>query len=582
MKSFFPLLAFLCFNFTSFSQFLVKEGVIQELYDYHIENTELLPNNNIFITGYGGLNKNRGSSHINYSFNWQGDTISSVIKNIAQDFHYLKNPNTQSTEIWTTGVDTVFCTDCGTGLYGQWLIAKENLTNSSGYFVNTNQYYNQLEYPYMFGFRYPSCKGLVYTSSGNLITASDSVFCKTSIDNSSDGDFDLKKLTIKSNAIIPFVTDTFLVVSNQEVFKMDTLGNVFPYSTLPFTIDKIDQFTDSTYLVTSGRKYFIMDLTLNFSDSLDLNSITDFIHSVRYKNNIFYALISNNNIYKILSGNSLTNTTEWQIDSEGFIPQYFEVNSIGDSTFVFGYETGHQNFHLMYQLYANNNAGYVKSNYDVTLGNLVQFVRPLVTCISEWYGNYDYVHYTPSYEVRNNSADTLTELFVNCVYTLEMSGPTYCYYYFFCLSHRLFSKLNVNIAPFSTDTITFPYILAKSVESNLDFCYWLTAPEGQADRNPADNMACDLINVGIDNIEASMSFNLYPNPTTNIITIQLENNNLGTKNIQVLSVMGKLVNNIQSTDSIIILDLSKEAKGIYFIQVSDNNGISQTRKVVVQ
>jgi len=46
--------------------------------------------------------------------------------------------------------------------------------------------------------------------------------------------------------------------------------------------------------------------------------------------------------------------------------------------------------------------------------------------------------------------------------------------------------------------------------------------------------------------------------------------------------LGKLVNNIQSTDSTIILDLSKEAKGIYFIQVSDNNGISQTRKVVVQ
>ena len=582
MKSFFPLLAFLCFNFTSYSQFLVKEGVIQELYDYHIENTELLPNNTINITGYGGINRNRGSFYINYGFNWQGNLENSNIRNVAQDFHYVKNPTTQSTEIWSTGINRVFCVDCMVGMYGNWSIFKEDLVNGEYSVIDPYQYYyDEPYYQFMFNNNYPSCKGLVYTSSGKIITASDDVFCKMPINNYVYGDFLLSTLSVNSLAILPFVSDTFLVISNQVVVKMDTLGNVFPYSTLPFTIDKIDQFTDSTYLVTSGRKYFIMDLTLNFSDSLDLNSITDFIHSVRYKNNTFYALISNNNIYKILSGNSLTNTTEWQIDSEGFIPQYFEVNSTGDSTFVFGYETGHPTIHFMYQLYANNDAGYVKSNYDVILGNLVQFVRPQFTCISEWYTNYDYVHYTPSYEVRNNSADTLTELFVNCVYTLQLSGSTYCYNGF-CRSNRLFSKLNVNIAPFSTDTITFPHIRAKSLESNLDFCYWLTAPEGQADRNPVDNMACDLINVGIDNIEAAMSFNLYPNPTTNIITIQLENNKLGTKNIQVLNGMGKLVNNIQSTDSIIILDLSKEAKGIYFIQVSDMNGISQTRKVVVQ
>jgi len=580
MKSFFPLLAFLCFNFTSYSQFLVKEGVIQELYDYHIENTELLPNNTINITGYGGINRNRGSFYINYGFNWQGNLENSNIRNVAQDFHYVKNPTTQSTEIWSTGINRVFCVDCMVGMYGNWSIFKEDLVNGEYSVIDPYQYYyDEPYYQGMFNNNYPSCKGLVYTSSGKIITASDDVFCKMPTNNDVYGDFLLNVLSVNSLAILPFVSDTFLVVSNQVVVKMDTLGNVFPHSTLPFTIDKIDQFTDSTYLVTSGRKYFIMDLTLNFLDSLDLNSIPYFIHSVRYKNNTFYALISNNNIHKIISGNSLTNTTEWQIDSEGFKPQFFEVNLSGDSTFVFGYETGHQNFHLMYQLYANTDAAYIKSNFDVTLGNLVSSVIPPFSCNA---GNitYDFIDFTPTFQVLNNTSETITELYVNGDYTFQ--SLNFGCNYNPCIDSRFYQKLNVFIAPFSEQIITFPSILINSNQLIINYCYWLTAPEGQADRNPSDNMACDLINVGVENIEAAMSFNLYPNPTTNIITIQLENNNLGTKNIQVLSVIGKLVNNIQSNDSTIILDLSKEAKGIYFIQVSDNNGISQTRKVVVQ
>ena len=583
----FTLFSFFGLYSSSFSQFLVKEGVIQELYDFHIENTQLLANNKIYIIGFGGLYKNRGSAHLSYGFNWQGNRINPYIGNISQAFHFVKNPSTSATEIWTTGIDTVFCTDCSTGIFGQWSIAKHNLLDNISYTLQTTNYYNyNQEYQELFNYKYPKCNGFVYTSSGKLITASDSVFCKTPIDNSVFGDFDLKRLTIKSNAIIPFVTDTFLVVSNQEVFKMDTLGNVFPYTTLPFQINKIKQFTDSTYLVTSGRKFFIMSPTLNFTDSLDLNTITDSIHSVRCTNNIFYALISNANNYKILKGNSSTNnTTEWPIDSEGFVPQFFEVNSNGDSTFVFGYETGHPTIHFMYQLYASSDAGFQKSNYDVTLGNLVQFVKPQYSCITE-YGSYDYVNYTPIYEVRNNSADTLTELFVNCDYTLQALGPWYCHIGsqtdYVCKSYRLFSKLNVSIAPFSTDTITFPFILAKSVESNLDFCYWLTAPESQVDRNPADNIACDLINVGIQKSEASQGFNIFPNPTSNCFHLEFLESNSNNKKIELYNLVGQLVQQIQSSDASVLLDVTRESKGMFLIKVYYDNGTSVIRKVMVQ
>ena len=74
------------------------------------------------------------------------------------------------------------------------------------------------------------------------------------------------------------------------------------------------------------------------------------------------------------------------------------------------------------------------------------------------------------------------------------------------------------------------------------------------------------------------NFNAYPIPTTYSLTVDAKNNELTTLNL--VDVKGKLIVNKQFTTSI-DLDLSQIAKGIYYLNLNNNEGKS-TKKIIVE
>jgi len=77
--------------------------------------------------------------------------------------------------------------------------------------------------------------------------------------------------------------------------------------------------------------------------------------------------------------------------------------------------------------------------------------------------------------------------------------------------------------------------------------------------------------VGASDLSESKSFSIYPNPTQNIININVNSEDLGLP-IKLFDIYGKVVLSKRIDQADINLDLENLADGIYFIRVEDNKG----------
>ena len=89
-----------------------------------------------------------------------------------------------------------------------------------------------------------------------------------------------------------------------------------------------------------------------------------------------------------------------------------------------------------------------------------------------------------------------------------------------------------------------------------------------------------MLGVGVPSTIKASSISIYPNPSSGVFRIDAGNNKL--KEIKVTDVLGRivLVTNINSSNTTI--DLSKETKGVYFIQLSDENNNRVNKKIIIE
>jgi len=82
------------------------------------------------------------------------------------------------------------------------------------------------------------------------------------------------------------------------------------------------------------------------------------------------------------------------------------------------------------------------------------------------------------------------------------------------------------------------------------------------------------------NMETETSWSIFPNPSTDVFNISIENGN-GTAQLEVFDYAGKLMKAEAMSGFEHRIDLSGYAKGIYFVKLN-SNGQSTTKKIVLQ
>ena len=81
--------------------------------------------------------------------------------------------------------------------------------------------------------------------------------------------------------------------------------------------------------------------------------------------------------------------------------------------------------------------------------------------------------------------------------------------------------------------------------------------------------------VGIHEIQQIV--NIYPNPTTSDVTLDLSG--LNARTVELFSMNGQLLNTVVPTDETMTMSLSQYANGIYFVRIHSDKGVT-TQKIV--
>ncbi|MDE5609122.1 MAG: T9SS type A sorting domain-containing protein, partial [Bacteroidales bacterium] len=76
---------------------------------------------------------------------------------------------------------------------------------------------------------------------------------------------------------------------------------------------------------------------------------------------------------------------------------------------------------------------------------------------------------------------------------------------------------------------------------------------------------------------AAVKFSAYPNPTSGMLTLDVEENNY---NVRVFTVAGVEVMNLKALNGKTQINLEGMAKGIYVVEIATANGTSRAKVVL--
>ena len=90
------------------------------------------------------------------------------------------------------------------------------------------------------------------------------------------------------------------------------------------------------------------------------------------------------------------------------------------------------------------------------------------------------------------------------------------------------------------------------------------------------------VETGIDNYALTASMNVYPNPTTDKVNVQLTvgNESLSDGEIQLYDMYGKWLQTVKVTGKVTEIDLSSFAAGVYFVKAVEGQQLIGVRKIV--
>ncbi|MEG1555881.1 MAG: T9SS type A sorting domain-containing protein, partial [Bacteroidales bacterium] len=98
---------------------------------------------------------------------------------------------------------------------------------------------------------------------------------------------------------------------------------------------------------------------------------------------------------------------------------------------------------------------------------------------------------------------------------------------------------------------------------------------------PSDSIQFDYnFYVGMENFQKDETISIYPNPTTDDITIKAKSLNMN--NIQVYDIFGKLIIETKINQNQAVIHLTDYPSGIYLIKITDQNNNIKTLKAVKQ
>ncbi|NUM30969.1 MAG: T9SS type A sorting domain-containing protein [Bacteroidetes bacterium] len=78
----------------------------------------------------------------------------------------------------------------------------------------------------------------------------------------------------------------------------------------------------------------------------------------------------------------------------------------------------------------------------------------------------------------------------------------------------------------------------------------------------------------------NLAFSVYPNPSTNIVNVRITSDNSTDYSLQIIDISGKVYQTVSTIEPVLRINIEGLADGIYFIKVTDNQGINKVEKLL--
>ncbi|MBK7183785.1 MAG: T9SS type A sorting domain-containing protein [Bacteroidetes bacterium] len=86
----------------------------------------------------------------------------------------------------------------------------------------------------------------------------------------------------------------------------------------------------------------------------------------------------------------------------------------------------------------------------------------------------------------------------------------------------------------------------------------------------------------IVNKNNSIEIKIIPNPSNGIFSIESNSNENSAFQIKLYDILGNLVSNLSMTENLLNINLTNQSKGVYYVEIKNDNGYYKTEKIIVQ
>jgi thioredoxin reductase len=146
--------------------------------------------------------------------------------------------------------------------------------------------------------------------------------------------------------------------------------------------------------------------------------------------------------------------------------------------------------------------------------------------------------------------------------------------------------LNINVSALVQDMkdnpeTSFGFLIKLQLEEKYRRMSFVSSDHTNVQKHPKLVICYSIPNTISENIAHTFDFNLFPNPASNSVVVNLNQINKKSATIQIINSTGQLVetrNNVQNNTNI---DLTHYAKGLYFINVH-SDGFVSSKKLMVE
>lgn len=173
--------------------------------------------------------------------------------------------------------------------------------------------------------------------------------------------------------------------------------------------------------------------------------------------------------------------------------------------------------------------------------------------------------------------------------TVEVLNASHAFNFRRINNKLIWNFYNINLPPTVTNPNLSKGFVQFKVKPNSGFGNGTVIPNSAEiyfDYNPpiyTGNFNTEFVSALQNNLFDASDFVLYPNPTSNFVQINLQNSTDKISKMVVYDMNGKIIKSISNINSNQIqMPTSEFSKGIYLIEITTQNNLKQTKKLIVK